>query len=354
MEQDLQWMHRALALAERGRFSASPNPMVGCVVVREDRLIGEGFHLRAGLGHAETEALKSCSEETEGAVVYVTLAPCNHHGSTPPCTDALTKAKVSRVVVAIDDPHQPGEESGIESLRRRGIQVDVGLLAEEAARLNEKFLYSQTRDMPFVLLKAGTSLDGKLATVTGQSQWITSEASRRKGLELREEYDAILVGGGTVASDNPLLTRRLGWNSSVNGWLRVVVDSDGNVPARAAILSDNERTLIYTSGPERLSARQELEVVGVGGPVALTELLSDLHARGVQSLMIEGGAVVLSQFIREALWQKMVLFVAPIFVGGNAPAILQLNGITSLEEAQRFRFQSCEMVGSDLMVTAYP
>jgi len=347
-------MLRALALAERGRFSVSPNPMVGCVLVKDGRVIGEGFHAQAGQPHAEVEALTACTESPEGATAYVTLSPCNHTGRTPPCTEALASARVARVVVAVDDPNSIARESGRDFLLRHGIEVEVGVLMAEATRLNEKFLYAVTNRTPFVLLKAAMSLDGKLATVLGDSQWITSEAAREKSLELREEYDAILLGGGTVIADDPRLTRRLGRNNAITPWLRVILDGGGRVPSTSRVLADGGRTLIYTSRPERIAAHPMLEIVKVPRAVEIPALLTDLYSRGVQSVIVEGGPLVHSAFVRERLWQKLTAFVAPCFVGGDAPAILQKTGVTALRDAERFRFDACEMVGSDLMVTAYP
>src|SRR5579859_6304763 len=199
-------MRRALDLAERGRYSVSPNPMVGCVLVRDSEVIGEGFHLRAGEPHAEVKAIQSC-DNPAGATMYVSLEPCAHQGRTPPCADVVVASGVRRVVVAMGDPHDVVNGRGIERLRASGIEVTTGVLEAEARQINEKFLYAVTSERPFVLLKAGMTFDGKLATVERDSKWITSEASRQKSLALREEYDAILIGGGTVAEDDPQLTR---------------------------------------------------------------------------------------------------------------------------------------------------
>ncbi len=237
---DERFIRRALELAERGRYSVSPNPMVGCVIVRDDEVIGEGWHQRAGEPHAEIKALLNC-DNPRGATMYVTLEPCVHHGRTGPCSNAIVDAGVSRVVVAARDPHDIVNGRGIEQLRAAGIEVTIGVLEKEARRLNEKFLYAITAQLPFVCVKAAITLDGKLATVTRDSRWITGEAARQKSLEMREEYDAILVGGGTVCEDDPQLTRRLGWNTAVTPWTRVVLDRDGRVPPIAHVLTDSFR-----------------------------------------------------------------------------------------------------------------
>lgn len=327
-------MRRALDLAGRGRYSASPNPMVGCVLVRDGNVIAEGWHHRAGEPHAEIEALRDC--DARGATMVVTLEPCTHHGRTPPCVDAIIDAGIKHVVIAMRDPHDVAG-GGVEKLRNAGIDVTTGVLETEARRLNETFVHAVTHRRPFVLLKAGMTLDGKLATLAGQSQWITSEASRERSLALREEYDAILAGGGTIRADNPRLTRRLGWNTSAAAWTRVILDRGRIVPNDALVLSDGAATMHITRD------------------VDLDELLADLYERGIQSVLVEGGSAILTEFIRRGLWQKMIVFVAPSIVGGaSAPSIFSGEGIAKLTDAHHFRFDRVETVGEDLMITAYP
>ena len=325
-------MRRALALAARGRYSVSPNPMVGCLLVRDGTVIAEGWHRRAGEPHAEIEALRNV-DDARGATMIVTLEPCAHHGRTPPCVDAIIAAGVSRVVIAMRDPH-PVAAGGIEKLREAGIDVVTGVLEDEARKLNEIFIHAVTHRRPFVLLKAGMTLDGKLATVTGESKWITSEASRQKSLELREEHDAIVAGGGTVRIDNPHLTRRLGW--STTRWTRVILDRARIVPPDANVLTDGGAT------------------IHIVDDVDLDALLADLYERGIHSVIVEGGSAILSEFIRRGLWQKMILFAAPMFVGGaDAPSIFGGKGVAKLADAHRFRFERVEVAGGDVMVTAY-
>lgn len=324
-------MRRALELAERGRYSVSPNPMVGCVLARDGKIVGEGWHQRAGEPHAEVKALQSC-DDPRGTTMYVNLEPCVHQGRTPPCSRAIREAGIKRVVIATSDPHDVVNGRGIEELK-----AETGVLEFEARRLNEKFFHAVTAHKPFVCLKAAITLDGKLATVARESRWITSEAARQKSLELREEYDAILIGGGTVSEDDPQLTRRLGWNTSITPWTRVVLDRDKRVPPAARLLTDGGATLHITDD------------------VDLDRLLSDLYQRGIQSVIVEGGAVVLSEFVRRRLWQKMMVFVAPALIGGSdAPAIFGGDAVQRLTDAYRFRFDRVELVGGDLMITAYP
>jgi len=348
-------MQRALELAQQGRYSVSPNPMVGCVIVKDGRVIGEGFHLRAGEPHAEINALRSCSEPPEGAEMYVNLEPCARHGRTPPCVDAVIAAGIGKLIVGTTD-HAGGGD--LKRIREAGIEVALGELREESERLNEKFLHAVENGVPFVLLKAGMTLDGKLATVTGESQWITSPESRERSLELREECDAILVGSRTVAKDNPFLTRRLGLNTSILPWRRIVLDASGTLDGSAQILNDGRPTLVYTSDPSRFqhgSAVEVMEVEATGGRIDLLQVLQDLHRREVRSVLVEGGAAVHSDFMRRRLWQKIILFVAPMIVGGGeAPAIFHDAGISKLEDAYSLRFDAVEPVGPDLMITAYP
>lgn len=352
MTTDERFMRRALELAEQGRFTTSPNPMVGCVLVKDGAVAGEGFHHRAGEAHAEIEALRACADP-RGATAYVTLEPCAHHGRTGPCADALIEAGVARVVVATRDPNELVDGRGIERLRAAGIEVTTGVLEDEARRLNEKFLWSAAHKLPFVLLKAGMTLDGKLATVARESQWITSIEARERSLRLREEFDAILVGGGTVAADNPSLTRRLGL--APTPWTRVVLDGDAMVPAHAQVLAGGGPTILFTSKPSSVETRAGLELIATNGRIDLSNVLGELFARGIRSVLVEGGAVVHSEFIRRGLWQKMVLFVAPMIVGGgDAPSIFTGDAVARLTDAYRFRFDRAEPVGRDLMITAYP
>lgn len=346
---DEQFMRRALFLAEQGRYSTSPNPMVGCVIVRDGNVIAEGWHRRAGEAHAEIEALRACTDP-RGATMYVTLEPCSHHARTPPCAGAVIASGIARVVVAMRDPNELVNGRGIDAIRAAGMEVIEGVCESEARRLNEKFVWAITHKLPFVTLKAGMTLDGKLATVARESQWITSEAAREKSLALREEHDAIVVGGGTVRADNPRLTRRLGLASTP--WTRVVLDGDGDVPPHAQILTDGGRTILFTSNP---AAHNGDGVVRIDGRPDLSQVFADLYTRGIQSLLVEGGAVVHAEVIRRGLWQKMVLFVAPMIVGGgDAPSIFSGEAVTRLTEAYRFRFDRAEFVGADLMITAYP
>jgi diaminohydroxyphosphoribosylaminopyrimidine deaminase / 5-amino-6-(5-phosphoribosylamino)uracil reductase len=357
MTDDERLMRRALELAGEGRYSTSPNPMVGCVIARDGRIIAEGWHQRTGGPHAEAVALAGCTESPRGATAYVTLEPCAHFGLTPPCADALVDAGISRVVIAIGDPFPQVDGAGIARLRAAGIEVETGLLADEAARQNEKFLHSVRTGRPFVLLKAGMSLDGKLATHTRRSRWITSVASRERSLILREEYDAVLVGSGTVADDDPELTRRLALSTAAAGWLRVVVDTAGAIPHPARVFDGSAPTILYTSAPAACDGVNATVVpmTASDGKLDLESVLDDLGRRGVRSVIAEGGSLVHSDLIERRLWQKMILFVAPLLLGGRAaPPLFDSEAVREVSEGRRLRFDSVEQLGPDLVVTAYP
>jgi diaminohydroxyphosphoribosylaminopyrimidine deaminase / 5-amino-6-(5-phosphoribosylamino)uracil reductase len=347
------FMRRALELAERGRYGVSPNPMVGCVIVRDGTIIAEGWHRRAGEAHAEVDALRKC--DARGATMYVTLEPCCHTGRTPPCTNAIREAGVARVVIAMRDPNEVVNGHGIEQLQ--GIEVTTGVLEHEARRLNEKFSWAKSQKLPFVLLKAGMTLDGKLATITRESQWITSSDARERSLMLREEYDAVAIGSGTLIADNPRLTRRLGVSDSITPYTRVVLDAGGEAPAHAQLFADGGRTILFTPrAPQDLASSVEVvELPTLNRRLDLVVVLRELYARGIQSLLVEGGSLVHSDFISRGLWQKMIVFVAPAIVGGaDAPSIFAGEPVSRLTDAYRFRFDRVEVVGSDLMITAYP
>lgn len=351
-------MARALELAERGRFTVSPNPMVGCVIARDGRVLGEGFHAQAGLPHAEVEALRTCSESPAGADVFITLEPCAHFGRTPPCVDALIDAGVRKVVIATGDPHPDVNGRGIARLREAGIEVDLGPLREEAERLNEKFFWTARERRPFLLIKAAMSLDGKLATVGRRSRWITSPEAREKSLALREEYDAILVGSGTVRDDDPKLTRRLGWNAGKTQWTRIIVDGTGDLSEDAVLFHDGQRTLVFTSNPDSLEgvgpAVEVIAADATAGRLDLRRVLEDCWTRGIHSIIAEGGSLLHSEIIRLGLWQKMIVFVAPMVLGGaDAPALYAGEGARELTDAWRFHFDRAEKLGPDLMIVAY-
>ncbi len=358
---DLEYMRLALELAAKARGRTSPNPMVGAVVVRDGRIIGRGFHPRAGEPHAEIFALSAAGEAAKGATMYVSLEPCCHQGRTGPCTEALIRAGVDRVVVAMRDPNPLVGGKGIERLREAGIEVVEGVLEKEARRLNEVFVKYVTRRLPFIVLKAAISLDGKIAAHTGDSRWITGPESREYGHRLRDTYDAILVGAGTVRKDNPSLTTRLpeGGRDPV----RIVLDSRGSIsPSSRVIQQDSDApTIVAVTGRARDADLQALEdagaiviVAGDGPRVDLQLLMRELVQREITSVLVEGGGEVHASFLAEGLPDKLVWFIAPKIIGGTgAPGPVGGSGIERMAEAPVLEELVVKRLGPDICVEGY-
>lgn len=359
---DVRFMQRALVLAVKGRGRTSPNPMVGAVVVRHGRIVGEGYHARAGEPHAEVTALEHAAESGRGAELYVTLEPCCHYGRTPPCTDRIVQAGIRRVVIPATDPNPLVSGRGMQTLRDAGIIVESGLLSEEATGLNEAFIKFITRRTPFVVLKAAVSLDGKIATRTGEARWISGERSREHVHELRDQVDAVIVGIGTVRRDNPRLTTRL--PEGGRDPIRVIVDGAGPLPLDAQILQAGFAPRTWVAVPadtpvERVRTLERcgltvLEAGGSHGRVRLEALLKRLGERQLTSVMIEGGEGIFTSAIEERIVDKFLLFVAPIFVGGKtAPSLLGGAGIDTIGQALRLSRPRIEQLGEDVLIEGY-
>ncbi|MEP6769995.1 MAG: bifunctional diaminohydroxyphosphoribosylaminopyrimidine deaminase/5-amino-6-(5-phosphoribosylamino)uracil reductase RibD [Acidobacteriota bacterium] len=358
---DAAWMARAFDLAEQGRYTVPPNPMVGAVVVRGGRIVGEGFHRRAGGPHAEVEALARAGSLAKGATLYVTLEPCAHHGRTPPCTEAILAASIARVVAAVGDPNTLVAGRGMRRLSRGGATASWSAAAERrrAERQNEKFLTFMARRRPFILAKWAATLDGKIASGTGESRWITGADARRKSLALREEFDAILVGSGTILADDPRLTRRLGWSGRVPH-RRIVIDGRLRVGPKARIFSHPGSALVATALPEEHPKARALSAAGIAvwsvparrvGGVDLAKLLCRLADDGITSLLVEGGAATLWEFFRAGLVDRATVFLSPRILGGSgAPGGVGGAGF-SLPRAPRLKDLAWEPVGEDLMLT---
>lgn len=359
-------MARALDLARRGAGRTSPNPMVGAVVVREGRIVGEGYHEKAGTPHAEVHALRAAGPAAAGATLYVTLEPCNHHGRTPPCTEAIIAAGIARVVAAVKDPNPRVAGSGLARLRAAGIAVTEGVLAEEARELNEAFFHFITTGRPFVIMKYAMTMDGRIATATGESRWISSPEARERVHRLRAAADAVMVGIGTVLHDDPLLTCRVpGGRDPV----RVVVDSRLRIPPSARVLSVRSEapTWLATTplaAPERRAAIRSLRRTGAcpveileiparDGRVDLGALLAELGRREITSVLLEGGAELNAAMLAAGAVQKVLGFVAPKLVGGReAPGPVGGSGV-ALPEAWRVEGLKVEKVGEDVLLTGY-
>ncbi|HVO49537.1 MAG TPA: bifunctional diaminohydroxyphosphoribosylaminopyrimidine deaminase/5-amino-6-(5-phosphoribosylamino)uracil reductase RibD [Thermoanaerobaculia bacterium] len=359
---DFLW-RRVLELAARGRFSVSPNPRVGCVVVNADgAVVGEGWHERAGGAHAEAVALKAAGERARGATLLVNLEPCSHFGRTPPCTEAILASGVARVVCSVEDPDPRISGRGVRRLRDHGVEVLTGAFAAEAERVNEPFLVSARERRPFVHLKWASSLDGKTATRTGESQWISGEIARRDALLLREEHDAILVGAGTVLADDPLLTRRLALSTAIVPHRRIVLDGALRVAASARVFSAaGGEVWLATAVPERdprLAAFRDrgVHVVskpGPGGGVDLAALLADLHAAEARSLLVEGGGVTAAAFLAAGLVDRVTAYLAPKILGGvEARVPVAGEGAGSILEAISLTEMEVVRVGGDIRLSA--
>jgi len=358
-------MARALELAARARGRTSPNPMVGAVLVKDGEIVGEGFHPRAGEPHAEIFALRQAGERARGATLYINLEPCCHYGRTPPCTEALIRAGVAEVHMAMEDPNPLVHGKGRAALEAAGIRTFVGEHESEARQLNEVFIKYITTGRPFVTAKFAMSLDGKIATHTGQSRWITGEAARRRVHELRDVSDAICVGVSTILADDPRLTTRLD-KPDVKHPLRVILDSRGRAPLTARVFDPAlpGRTVVATTPAMPSTHRAALEAQGVEvwalppddrGCVDLAALLDRLGEREITSLLVEGGGTVLASFFERRLVDKVMAFVAPLIIGGkNAPTPVRGTGASCLADALRLKRVSVERVGEDVLIVGYP
>ncbi len=356
-------MDEALALALQGRYGASPNPMVGAVVLsRDGEIVGRGAHLRCGGPHAEIHALQEAGGRARGGTLVVTLEPCSHHGRTPPCVDAVLAAGICRVVAGVTDPNPLVNGKGLAALATAGVEVVSGVREEACRRLNRRFFHWATHGTPFVTSKMAITLDGKLAARGGRSRWITSEASRREGYALREEYDAILVGLGTVLADDPRLGRHLGLNPNPH-LLKAVLDSELRTPPGSLICQQDPGDLVVfcrEGAPEERGRRLEevgVTVVSVGaddrGRCELRQVLRWLGTHGVSSLLVEGGGEVHWSFLHEGLAQQIHAFIAPLVLGGR-DAISAVGGLgfASPQEAVRLSFEEVRRLGDDLVVVA--
>uniref|UniRef100_A0A7C3Z0P8 Riboflavin biosynthesis protein RibD n=1 Tax=Desulfobacca acetoxidans TaxID=60893 RepID=A0A7C3Z0P8_9BACT len=364
-------MQMALRLAARGAGWVSPNPMVGAVVVREGRVVGRGWHRHYGGAHAEVEALRRARTQARGATLYVTLEPCNHHGLTPPCTEAVLKAEIERVIIATLDPNPRVTGGGAARLKEAGVRVDIGLLEVEARRLNEAWFKWVETGLPFVIAKAACSLDGRVAMPTGESRWLTGEASRAFGHRLRHACDAILVGIGTVLADNPQLTTRLAGRRGREGEgprakdpIRIVLDSHLRLPLNACLLHLDSLAPTWIATTEgapkdKISALEDLgaEVLLLpeeNGRVALKPLLRLLGERKVQSLLVEGGPQVLGSFFDQQLVDKFYFFFAPKILGSKDayPAVAG-KGAAYLKDAPTGKNLTIRRLGPDFLISGY-
>lgn len=353
-------MREALRIAKNAEGRTSPNPMVGAVVVRDGKIIAEGWHRQAGTPHAEVHALNMAGGLAEGATLYVTLEPCSHFGRTPPCANRIVDAKISRVVAAMKDPNPLVAGRGLEILRAAGISVDVGILEEDARKLNEVFIKFITQKIPFVTAKFACSLDGKIATVAGESRWISCEEARHFTHELRDISDAIMVGVGTVLADNPSLTTRLEFAGK--NPVRVVVDSLAKTPPDSKIICDGQAETIIAvtenAPAEKISALKnrgaQIITAGNAARVDLKILMSELAEREITSVLVEGGGTLHFSLLEAGLVDKIFAFVAPKIIGGkNALTAVAGAGFEKLSDAVALKNVNLEKIGADILISGY-
>ena len=352
---DQDFMELALTLAESAKGQTSPNPMVGAVVVKHGRIIGTGAHLKAGEAHAEVHALNMAGDAARDATIYVTLEPCSHYGRTPPCAERIIASGIKRVVVAVVDSNPEVGGKGVKMLQEAGIEVEVGICEEQAKELNCAFFHYINKRQPYVTLKAASSLDGKTATVAGQSKWITGDAARADGHLLRHVNDAILVGVGTVLADNPSLTTRLP-NGAGRHPLRVILDSQLRTPTDAQIVTDQMAdTLIFTLKSASVEHENHLKKSGVTiirlDRIDIKSVLNELGSREIQTLLVEGGAEVHGSFVKEKSVNEVVQYIAPKLIGGrSASPVVGGEGIAQLNEVLQLSIKSVTQLGEDVRI----
>lgn len=363
-EIDIRFMKKALQQARKGLGRTSPNPAVGAVIVIEDKVVAAGYHKKAGMPHAELEVLNSLGGEAPGGTLYVTLEPCNHYGRTPPCTEAILKSGLRRVVVGMRDPNPDVKGGGCEYLEEKGLSVTTGILEEQCRRLNEAFLKFVTTKRPFVMVKSALTLDGFTGTAKGHSKWITNEKSRKFVHLLRDRVDAVLVGVGTVVSDDPLLTARLGRHRGRDP-LRIIVDTHLRIPARAKVLNhDSSAETIVVSGSGSSSKNpRKLQKNGVSaitcpiksGRIDLTALMGILGEKSITSLLVEGGATLIGSLIKDKLIDKFFIFKAPKILGGDDGIPMAAGrGPDKMDQCLFLKDLDVRRFGGDTLFTAYP
>jgi diaminohydroxyphosphoribosylaminopyrimidine deaminase / 5-amino-6-(5-phosphoribosylamino)uracil reductase len=348
---DIRHMRAALALAARGLGRTWPNPAVGCVIVLAGRVIGRGWTQPGGRPHAETEALARAGSAAHGATAYVTLEPCSHHGRTPPCTDALVAAGIGRVVCALGDPDPRVNGEGLERLRKAGIAVETGVLEAEAAALNAGFLLRVREGRPFVTLKLATTLDGRIATATGESQWITGGPARDAAQVLRAQHDAIMVGSNTALGDDPALTCRLPGLEGASP-VRVVADRRFRLPMTSRLVRTARQAPVWVVTAPEAPPRNDLAALGVERVQcdgSMEGVLVALAARGITRVLVEGGAVVAAALLKDALVDQIVWFHAGTVIGGDGRAAVLPLEAARLSEVPRFRRVSVAPIGADVV-----
>lgn len=360
---DEEYMRLALSLAKKGSGTTSPNPMVGAVIVKNDKIVGKGYHKKAGLPHAEVIALNEAKENAKGATLYVNLEPCVHFGKTPPCTEAIINAGIEKVVMSMFDPNPQVSGRGAQRLKDAGITVKIGVLEEEAKRLNEAFIVFMEKSRPFFVMKAAISLDGKIATKTCDSKWISNEQSRRYTNKLRASVDAIMVGINTVITDNPMLIPKM---VKVKKYpLRIILDSKLRIPLSCDIVKTaaKYKTVVFTLDDSRHDKEAKLISFGVevvkcpkdeNGRVSLKYVSDELYRRQIMTVLVEGGGELNGALLKEGLIDKFILFYAPIFIGGkSALNLIGGKGVDFLREAYKLKIENLKKFKEDICLEGY-
>ncbi|MEW9096576.1 MAG: bifunctional diaminohydroxyphosphoribosylaminopyrimidine deaminase/5-amino-6-(5-phosphoribosylamino)uracil reductase RibD [Clostridiaceae bacterium] len=356
-----KYMKRALELAKLGEGFVNPNPLVGAVIVKNGRIIGEGYHEFFGGAHAEINAFNNAIEDVKGAHMYVTLEPCSHYGKTPPCANSIIEKGISKVIIAMKDPNPVVSGRGIDLLKSNGIEVEVGVLEEEAKKLNEVFIKYITTKLPYCILKTATTLDGKIATVTGDSKWITGEKSREYVHQVRNKISGIMVGIDTVIKDDPSLTTRLKDSKGRNP-IRIIVDSKGRIPVEAKLLKEEGKTIIATTENMPSDKRFELEKLGVeiittplkNNKVDLKYLMKELVERRIDSILLEGGGTLNYSALEEGVVDKVMAFIAPKIIGGSSSKTpVEGDGIELMKDSIKLKNVSFEKFDEDFLIEGY-
>ncbi len=359
---DHRHMARALQLAERGQYTTDPNPRVGCVLVRDGAVVGEGWHARAGEAHAEINALRAAGEQARGATAYVTLEPCSHQGRTPPCADALIEAGVRRVVAAMQDPNPQVAGQGLARLRAAGIVTEAGLLQGQAEALNPGFVKRMRSGRPWLRSKLAMSLDGRTAMASGESRWITGPAARADVHRLRARSSAILTGIGTVLADDPALNARLDTDEPVEQPLRVILDSHLRLPPTARLLSQPGRTLVCTHEDADAQRAAALAAAGAelhrlpaqGGQLDLAAVLDLLGREAVNEVMTEAGPTLNGALLAAGLVDQLIVYLAPHVMGDAARGLFHLPGLEHMDQRIQLQIDDVRAVGEDWRITAHP
>ncbi len=364
MDIDERFMKKAIRLARRGLGSTSPNPVVGALIVKNDQIISSGYHKRAGAPHAEIVALSKAGERTRGSSLYVNMEPCNHYGRTPPCTGAILESGVRKIVVGMPDPNPHVTGRGCEFLRSKGVEVKCGVLEEECTRLNEIYVKYVTKGKPFVILKGALTLDGWIATKTGNSKWITGEKSRKFVHTLRKRVDAIMVGVETIIADNPLLTPYLTRRSG-RAPVKVIADTNLRIPLHSRVFNSPKSALTIIAAGSNVTNNKRKTIEGLGarvincqmrdGRIDLADLLDKLAEMSISSILVEGGATIFSSIIREGLVDKFYIFLAPkILCGDNGIPFARGPGCDTIENCLTLKVLMVRRFDDDIMIEGYP